>query len=137
MAVNKTDGKEDAIVVREFEKMRECYHACNLQHAEHERNERSIENISAEISNVEALTIKFETSVDKNQEVWTSDLTDSDGVYVYNEEYAEKENLTKRYEVWSKRLRTVTSQRKVIEDKYTKMLEKWTNDRRSVTRRLR
>ena len=130
MSVNKTDGKEDAVVVREFEKMRESYYACNLQHAEYEMNAESIETVSAEISEIEALTIKYGTSVDENEEVWTSDTKDDDGLYVYNEEYSGKQNLTKKYKVRSERLRAVIAQRKVIEDKYQKMLEKWTNDRR-------
>ena len=56
--------------------------------------------------------------------MWTSDTKDDDGLYVYNEEYSGKQNLTKKYKVRSERLRAVIAQRKVIEDKYQKMLEK-------------
>ena len=76
------------------------------------------------------MTIKYGTSVDENEEVWTSDTKDDDGLYVYNEEYSGKQNLTKKYKVRSERLRAVIAQRKVIEDNNQKMLEKWTNDRR-------
>ena len=61
---------------------------------------------------------------DENEEVWTSDTQDSDGLYVYNEGYTAKQNLTKKYKVRSERLRAVIAQRTVIEDKYQKMLEK-------------
>eukprot|EP01045_Picozoa_sp_COSAG04_P015451 COSAG04_NODE_1219_length_7705_cov_3.777807_8_plen_57_part_00 len=47
-------------------------------------NAESIETVSAEISEIEALTVKYGTSVDENEEVWTSDTQDEDGLYVYN-----------------------------------------------------
>ena len=65
-------------------------------------NAESIETVSAEISEIEALTVKYGTSVDENEEVWTSDTQDGDGVYVYNAEYSAKQNLKRRstrYEV--------------------------------------